>query len=154
MQTPDPNEKGSHWGILPYDNNEWKMWIEWNLPNYCQVFLNLRGLFCASTFTSNFLIVFLDVHTKENNISPLCISCTLMPKLTSSYTHVNLYNGKMSPNHGELKSSLMLNLPYSQISVLYTWLVLQIGDTNPRLSSYMMVYEMKHVCYESSVEFN
>ena len=57
--------------------------------------LNLTDPFCTSTFTSYFLIVVLDVQTKElntscmyimfinvaNNTSPLCILCMLMPQI-------------------------------------------------------------------------
>ena len=59
--------------------NENVNWMK--LTNVLSTFpLNPRGPFCTSTFTSTFLIAFLNVHTrKENIMSPLCIVSMLMP---------------------------------------------------------------------------
>ena len=48
--------------------------------------LNLRGPFCTSTFTSKFLIIFLNAHLEKNNASPLCVLCKLMPQFTPLLT--------------------------------------------------------------------
>ena len=42
--------------------------------------LNLRAPFCTFTLTSNFLIAFLNVRTREKKNFPLCIICMLMPQ--------------------------------------------------------------------------
>jgi hypothetical protein len=58
------------------------MCIEWDHHIYCQVIPQNCGVpFCKSTFTSNFLIGFLNVTPKEINATPLCILCTLMSQI-------------------------------------------------------------------------
>ena len=78
---PNKNGHGSNQAQLPYDNNGCKHVLdETNMSNFS---LNLRALFCTSTFTLGFLIAFLDVHNKELNVIPLryvYYTCELMPQ--------------------------------------------------------------------------
>ena len=87
---PNNNGQGSHWWVLPYDNNGWT--CELDETNICIVnFLStFEGPFWALTFISKFLKTFLNVHTRENDTSPLCISCTLIPQIIS-FLHSHLF---------------------------------------------------------------
>ena len=59
---------------------------------FLDVSSNLRPPFCASTFTSRFLITLLNVHTRENLYLSLMYSTYAnASNNTPSYTHVSLY---------------------------------------------------------------
>ena len=49
--------------------------------------LNPRAPFCTSTFIWTFLITLLNVHTRENTTSPLCILCMLLPQIIPFLMH-------------------------------------------------------------------
>ena len=75
--------------------------------------LNIRAAFCTSTYTIDFLIAILDVHTQENNTSSLCILCTLMPRITSLLKPTLVYtfyeqSTSMSNQHFHLQYSQIL----------------------------------------------
>ena len=65
-----------------YHNNGLKTnWIKLTQLSSFFFLPNLMSPFCTSTFTSNFLMAFLQVHTREKNMSPLFILCTQMPQI-------------------------------------------------------------------------
>ena len=93
---PIKNEQGSHWGLLPYDNGGWNMNMMKSSYLLSIFSLNLRPPFYTSTFTSNFLIVFLNVQTTKSNTSLLYIQCTLMPQILS-LTFTLVYTWRVYP---------------------------------------------------------
>ena len=57
----------------------------------CKHSLNLKAAFCTFTFTSEFLIAFLNVHNRENKyLSFMYIMYNNASNKTPSYTHGSL----------------------------------------------------------------
>jgi len=52
---PNKNEQGSHWGLLAYGDNGWKLGLDETNTYSVNCYVNPRTPFCTSTFTSTFL---------------------------------------------------------------------------------------------------
>jgi hypothetical protein len=98
---PNKNGHGSHWGLLQIWQQWLKTWIGWKLTHLLSTFsLNLRALFCTSTFTSKFLIIFLNAHLAKNKTSPSCILCKLMPQfIPRNIEFIHIRASLMLPLH-------------------------------------------------------
>lgn len=87
----------------------------WKKPTHMLSYwsLNLRAFFCTTTFTPKFsLIHTLIVYTRENNTSPLCISCTLVLQIIplSTLTFIGTQYEESTPWETTLKLSSLQNL--------------------------------------------